>query len=287
MDYKPLYDVRMVEKNGKHLYSVNGQDTSYPGSTTVLSVIAKPYLIPWASKMTAIYTRSIIEKILHKNQDKPIGEIFTPRFLETLANRSKKQHKIHKERAGDIGTRTHAALDSLIRGEMPMMEEDIRQCVTSFVDWDTIKKLQIVSGDMKLIHLGFGYGGSLDALAKDERGKLIVIDFKTSNQISDEYAYQIASYCHALQFTLALDYVPEGCCIRFDKLKPEIEYRKVRSIADSFEGFLAALQLYKNQKLIPFEDRKIFNAKKEKQNDTRTRQIRKSTNGEISSRANR
>jgi hypothetical protein len=51
-----------------------------------------------------------------------------------------------------------------------------------------------------------------------------------------------------LKFTYALDYIPDGYCIRFHKTLPESEIVRVLDINSAFHGFRSAYSLYKKLK---------------------------------------
>jgi hypothetical protein len=253
MKLTPNYTVKLLEKDNKHFYSVDNDPTLYPGSTTVLSVISKPYLINWSAKETAEYTKKILNRVRDIK-----GVYLRDKFLSILYFRSKKQHKFKKESSADIGTRAHKAIDDIINGNDPIITPDINFCVDGFILWLSENSLTIISGDLKLASLKYGYGGSLDALAVDHDGKLVVIDFKTSNQISDEYALQVASYCNALKEQFGLDYMPRGIIVRFSKVKVEIEIREIRSVEDSFKCFESALNLYVGMQMEQYQSKLLL-----------------------------
>jgi hypothetical protein len=117
---------------------------------------------------------------------------------------------------------------------------------------------------MVFSHL-YGYAGSMDALARkmnDGRG-LVVLDWKTSNRLNDEYAYQVAAYAKALEemtgvcvcftvyFGLCYSWQPitsgetveEGWVVRFDKYRPFFEARRIHNLDESFGVFLVRIPI--------------------------------------------
>lgn len=253
----PLYRVERIDEEGRHLYTVNGSDTSFPGVTTILSVVGKDALVPWAAKESVDYVFNRLAKVK--------GYKLTERFMERLQSRAKKQPRFAKERAGRNGTQAHNAFDAYINdqpagpGNTPFWE--------SFQYWLEKEKLRIVIGDTKVASLVYQFGGSIDVLLADENNKLIIGDFKTSKGLYDAYAYQISAYCQAFRETYGLDYIPEGVVVRFVKDRPCFERREVRDINDSFAGFKAALDLFNNTKLVHYKNRELvkpMKLKKEK-----------------------
>jgi hypothetical protein len=259
-DLKPKYVVERIEKDDKHFYTIDGTATYWPGSTTVLNVLGKPWLMNWVAKVMGIKMMDLLlerSKVSENGQVKICIEFETKKELEELIKVAKRAHREIKEAAGDLGTRAHDAIDSLTKNGVADITDDIKVPVEGFLSWQTATDLRIVHGDTKLIYRedGMCFGGSLDGLSS--RGdRLIVIDYKTSNQLSESYAMQIASYCYAFAFTFNLDYIPEGYCVRFGKEKAETEVAKVASIAKSFDGFRHCYylhQLFLEPQFLPSE----------------------------------
>lgn len=261
MNLKPLYRVDLVEDKGQHFYCVDNDPTFLPGVTGILDCISKVALIPWAAKETALYMQKILLRVrwLREPED---------RFFETLVKRAKKQPRFIKERAAEIGSHAHRCFDSVLKkdkevyGTTPFM--------ASFEHWLKTEKLTILKGDTRVASLEHGYGGSLDALAQDETGKLIVIDFKTGKSLYESHAFQVSAYSQAFKETYGLDYRPEGVIIRFEKDKPKYERRETRDINDSFAAFKAALDLSKALKLVHFQNRQTIKPMKIKEKENAT-----------------
>lgn len=263
MNLTPVYSVERVDEEGRHLYSINGTDTSFTGVTTILGVIGKEVLVPWAAKESVDYVFRTLAKVT--------GYRLTTRFMERLQSRAKKQPRFAKERAGRNGSQAHDAFDSFIKNpESPMLETAYWE---SFKYWLSKEKLRIVMGDTKVASLVYGFGGSIDVLLADEHDRLLIGDFKTSKGLYDTYAYQVAAYGQAFKETYGLPYMPEGVVLRFVKDRPCFERREVRDMNDSFAGFKAALDLFNNTKLTQYKNRELVKPIKEKSNGKVVRSV--------------
>lgn len=268
MELKARYSVELIEKDGQHFYAFNGEKTLYPGVTGPLGIISKPYLLPWAAKETALYTQKTLKKV-RNIFGLTVEELLTEKFCELLYKRSKKQHKIKKEKAGDIGTRAHKAIDEIIKGKNPIVSNDIAWCVENFFTWYEKSNLTFVAGDTKVGSVDHGFGGSLDGLVTDSKGILHVLDFKTSNQIDEVgYSAQISAYCHSVMEMYGLDIFPGGICVRFHKEKPEIEIVEVADPQRIFKKiFLPALSIYKESQTVLIKNRILMKEKRRKKNE--------------------
>lgn len=254
MNLTPLYKVDRADLDNKHIYTINDSETSFLGVTTILSVIGKEVLVPWAAKESVDYVFRILDRVSHYK--------LTERFMDRLQSRAKKQPRFAKERAGRNGTQAHEAFDSFIKYPESRTQETAYW--ESFKFWLSKEKLRIVMGDTKVASLIYGYGGSIDVLLADENDRLLIGDFKTSKGLYDTYAYQIAAYSQAFKETYGLDYIPEGVVLRFVKDRPCFERREVRDITQSFAGFKSALDLFNNTKLIQYKNRELVKPTKEK-----------------------
>ncbi len=250
---KPLYRVKLIESGRSHFYQVEGDENWLPGVTTVLgAAIPKPALLPWALNMMADNVRTY----LTAREEKP----FTKDEIETLIKEGKNIYKKKSEEAADIGTRVHQAIDDLIHGKTPTITEDIKAGVEGFQKWQEEHKLKVELGDTKLASKLFKYGGSLDFIAFDNDGGLVIFDVKTTKKRKDrdhgiypEYAYQLGAYKKAFEETYGLP-VKDLYALWVNKEKPEFKPVRVINPDICFEGFLAALKLYSLSKWEKFDE---------------------------------
>jgi len=232
----PLYKVELIANGKQHFYKIADDETYYPGVTTVLSILNKPAILPWAIKM--------------------MGE--NVRVIDSIVNEGKQIYKKKASDAADIGSRVHKAIDDIIHGVAPEITEDIKAGVEGFLAWKESHKLTIELGDTRLGSKLFGYGGSLDFVAFDG-DEATIWDLKTTKKRKDkdhgaydEMALQISSYCNAFTETYGIR-VKAAYILWVNKEKAEFKAVKVNNIQTCFEGFLAALKLYQLSKYELFE----------------------------------
>lgn len=150
-----------------------------------------------------------------------------PRFAAYLTKTTEEEAKRKLLKAGDEGSRTHAAISDLIRGsrvtmttkypsdlvagrQEPLNDEEWDNLV-AFERWCEKYKPQVVAIDQTVT--GGDYAGTFDALMvltvpeddkcfpKEVKGQqvLVLIDWKSSSGIWNEYKAQLAAYCYALE----------------------------------------------------------------------------------------
>lgn len=248
---QPLYSVKLIADGKSHFYQIGDDETWYPGVTTVLSVLNKPALIPWAVKMCS-------ENIKDYLTEHAINRILTPGEIEKACEAGKNIYKKKASEAADIGTRVHQAIDSIIKGEKKDIPEDIRAGVDGFLAWNASNSIKIELGDTRLGSKLFGYGGSLDFVGFDGN-EAVIFDIKTTKKRKDrdhgiypEAALQLSSYAVAFRETYGIP-VKAVYGLWLNKEKPEFKAVKIANISACFEGFLAALKLHQLSKYEMFE----------------------------------
>ena len=230
----------MIEKDGRHNYSIDGEPSYYVGVTSILDVVDKSHaLVPWAAKCVAEYASNQFKK-----QMTGVGHCHPTRFrgpnYDLLAKRAKKQWKFERDKAGDLGTRFHELMED---PNMPV-PEDLQIAMKSANLWLNNTKLKLVKGRTKIISKKYGFGGEWDGLFKNEKDEFIIVDFKTGKRLYDSAASQCSAYGMGAIETFQLNSIPNGLVVRFGKEKVEFEEKEVLNMEQSFEYFKACLKLY-------------------------------------------
>lgn len=207
-------------------YDING--SNLPSVTTILSVLSKPLLMPWAVKMTTEAMQQLIyDHGIHNQLEGTITLSWEDdndghMGLENMLAEAKKAYRAKSKEAMDIGTKVHEAIQNFFDSNLTMkpeevQDEDARRGFEAFLMWgathdvDIIRYEQVVSDNKT-------YAGRYDLLATVD-GILTLIDFKTSTGIWDEYWLQTAAYANCLH-----DDVLAIAVLRIDNVTGEIEY---------------------------------------------------------------
>ena len=138
-----------------------------PGVTTILGVINKPALVPWANKMG-------------------LQGIDTRKYVDRLAS---------------VGTLAHHWIEGLLlTGKDPDLSEWSQEqqdlasnSVLKFLKWQGQHDIRVIETEKPLTSETYCYGGTLDILAEVD-GSRGLIDIKTSKAIYDDHMYQVAAY---------------------------------------------------------------------------------------------
>lgn len=190
----------------------------------------------WTEALSALLT----EQFKLKKKTAKLDHAILAAIIETASGAPNQV----KEAAADIGTRAHAYFDKVVKGEAFKIEDveaDIQTPVQSFLGWLKESNIQMVMGDTRVASLKDKFGGSLDALGWRD-GKYILLDWKTSNGIYEEYALQVAAYAQAFEETFGVP-IAEAHIVRFGKTTPDFEHKELANLTVSYGAFDHASQL--------------------------------------------
>lgn len=209
------------------LYKVSqgGSVEVYPSVTSVLSILDKAALVPWAVRTSLdVVRRELTAQVaagcpnLAPPPPPPPQPAGAPEaapsppppppappaaWVESVLARAAAAPDDAKSAAASFGTRAHAAIDAIIRGEPAPapVEPDVARVVDGFRRWYARSGIVLCpAGDTPVYSRTYRYAGAADCLGyRPATGALVVLDFKTSNSIHATYALQLAAYAHAVR----------------------------------------------------------------------------------------
>jgi hypothetical protein len=237
-----------IEMNDKHVYKVDGKRK--PSVTTILNVINKPALIPWAVRTTVDFIGQHLDEL---------RDSLTIAEANSIFQQARKAADAQKREAGDIGTQVHEAIRSFFRGieyDITKLPVQGAKAYSAFLDWINEHDFKCDQTEIKLYHPEYDYCGTADAIGIMD-GERVLIDWKTGSGIYPEASMQAAAYCKAL-YIEAWDEMPaieynKAYIIRFPQKKGgfdpdrDIKILDREQIEEAFEVFLCALKIYRWQ----------------------------------------
>lgn len=107
-------------------------------------------------------------------------------------------HEEKKREAADIGSKIHEWCDNYIQGKKPPMpeEKEVQIGVTAFLEWSKKHKVEYISSERAIYSLKHDFVGKMDLEAKIDK-KRVLVDFKSSNDLHNDYYMQTAAYLKA------------------------------------------------------------------------------------------
>ena len=214
----------MITLNGYNHKYLNSKGEKVPGVTTVLGIVGKPYLIPWANKLG----------------------------LEGI-NLS----EYNKEISG-IGSLTHAYIEGFLKDEevddstvSETIKESAKTCFSKFIEWYDKHEVKPIAMELSLS--GERYGGTIDAILEID-GSVFLMDWKTSKDIYEEYWVQLSAYLHLLNENRYGNNIEAVGILQIPKddaqWKFEIEDGWSDKFGKYYHYFETCLNLYEAKKLI-------------------------------------
>lgn len=190
-----------------------------PGVTTILSVLNKPALVPWANKLG-------------------LQGIDSSKYVDEKAA---------------IGTLAHQMIADYLRGwetdtsEYSKVQIDqAENAVLSFFEWEKNHHIEPVLVEEPLVSEQYKFGGTVDCLGKIN-GSLCLLDFKTSSGIFPEMMVQIAAYGQLLYEQDCV--IDKAIILRIGRTNDEgFEERLVNELDKRWQIFLHCLEIYRLQK---------------------------------------
>lgn len=228
--------VELEFESFRHQYKHNGE--VIPSVTTVLSVINKPALIAWASKMA-------VESIAAQLEP---GVAYDEMQLHAILEAGRIAHQKKKTDAGSMGTFIHNWVEKYIKGENPGMpvNDKMKECVESFLKWEALHKVKFLVSEQMIFSRKFKYTGKLDFIC-ELGGKLYLGDLKTSSGIFPEMYVQTAAYRYARTEEFPEEKYAGQLIIRVDKESGGFQFGRCTDDAiyrKQVMGFISALKLY-------------------------------------------
>lgn len=195
--------------------------TIIPGVTTILGILNKPALIPWANKLG-------------------LEGIEVGKFVDEKAA---------------IGTLAHQMIADHLRGQTTDTSEysklqidQAENAMLSLFEWEKTHRLHPLLIEQPMVSEIHRFGGTPDFIGTiNDDMELTLIDFKTSGGIYPEMLVQAAAY-RGLAFEHELD-VRKGRIIRIGRTNDEgFEDKPVNHLNMCWEIFLHCLAIYNLQR---------------------------------------
>jgi hypothetical protein len=246
---------KVIEFEERRFYPIFDNEEPYVSVTTVLGCLAKPALIAWAAKVTAVWLRAKFEEI-------KTGALDIQKMnIEEMIKQAKAYHRELKEKAGTIGDRVHKRIHSMFNAKRLGDDEEYQRMLEVCEDsqiakpWEGVTRWIIEDNiiPIRIEEVVFSqkgkWAGKLDFFGLVE-GIPTIIDFKTSGGFYDEYKMQLAAYYFGYLLTFGHtsgDNPQRGMVIRFDKESGELSRYPMthQELLWEYQRFLPLVKYYR------------------------------------------
>lgn len=186
--------------------------------------------------------------------DKPVGPLMAWAHKLGLQGISYRQSVDDAANAGTIG---HFLIECHLKGNQADLSDFTPEAISKgemvfgkfLGHWDQ-EHLECVASEVQLVSEMYGYGGTLDIMARDRQGRLTLIDIKSSKGIYESMLFQLAGYEH-LWCENNEEQVDRRAIFRNGKLsdkKSDTEIKWMGDMQRYFDVFLAQLNLMNAKK---------------------------------------
>lgn len=134
-----------------------------------------------------------------------------------------------RDAAADSGQIAHFRADCFLKGAEPDLreftDEEIAKSDPSyekFLNFWEREKLTLVSQEEQLVHDKLKFGGTLDLRAKDENGKNVLLDWKTSKKVYNGHKWQLGGYELLCNFNHPEEKIDRRGIIRIGREKDDV-----------------------------------------------------------------
>lgn len=157
-----------------------------------------------------------------------------------------------REPATGTGHLVHSMVEAKLHRQ-PLPEVKSLEAISSYqawLEWWEGSKLTVEATEIALVSEEYRFGGTIDGILRDSKGRLALGDWKTSAGIYVDYLLQIAAY--GLLWDEVNDEKLEGGfhIVRFSKDHGDLEHRHFSHLEDARDMFLLLRQAYELDKTV-------------------------------------
>lgn len=152
-----------------------------------------------------------------------------------------------RDKAADVGTLAHWMIECHLRGLQPDLAQftpdDVdraENAVLKLMSWWESSGLTLIAAEQQLVSERWGYGGTLDIVARRGR-ETVLVDLKTSKDIYPEYWRQVAAYGELMMLRPSAYII---CRIGKEADAADFEIAEKRDVSGHLAVFMACLATY-------------------------------------------
>ena len=184
-----------ISRSADHYYTYQGK--VYPGVTGILKVLDKSdALMNWAARQTAEAALGLMKKDGEFSVYGPLFDIIRETGPEGAIKALTARSSWKRDEAAQLGSDVHGYADDHVNGRQlpPNLDKSIVDRVQAYAAWWAASKWSLRASEAMVVHTAFGYGGTIDLLARDGDGRTVLADIKTGKGVYREAVLQLTAY---------------------------------------------------------------------------------------------
>jgi hypothetical protein len=104
--------------------------------------------------------------------------------------------------------------------------------------------MEIVATERAYVSERYQFGGTVDAIGRDTKSRIVLVDWKTSSGVYQDYLIQLAAYALLLE-ECAPEYTPQGFhLLRVAKESADFAHHYFGELEDAKRAFVLMRELY-------------------------------------------
>jgi len=148
------------------------------------------------------------------------------------------------------GTIAHDLIEAHILGKQaptfdaaPEIMGRAQNAFAQYLEWREQSRIEVLETEACYVSELHQFGGTVDAIGRDARGRIVLLDWKTSNSVYSDYLLQLAAY--ALLLEECSQYRPTGFhLLRVAKESADFAHHYFGELDDAKEAFILMRSLY-------------------------------------------
>lgn len=157
-----------------------------------------------------------------------------------------------RDRAAEAGTLAHDMIEARILGKPfvppnlidPSIMGKAQNAYTQFLEWKEQTRIEIVATEQVYVSEKHQFGGTVDAIGRDIKGRIVLLDWKTSNSIYTDMLIQLAAYALLLAENKP-EWTPQGFhLLRVAKESADFAHHFYGELEQAKRSFLLMRELY-------------------------------------------
>lgn len=158
-----------------------------------------------------------------------------------------------RDEAAVAGNIAHDMIESFILGKPQPVESSAKatpdilerasNAFAQFGEWYEQTKIQVIATEKSYVSEIYQFGGTVDAIGRDARGRVVLVDWKTSNSVYSDYLIQLAAY--QLLLEECSEWRPEGFhLLRVAKESADFAHYFYGELEEAKRAFILMRELY-------------------------------------------
>jgi hypothetical protein len=113
-----------------------------------------------------------------------------------------------------------------------------------FKEWQEQTRIEIVATERVYVSERYQFGGTIDAIGRDMKGRIVLLDWKTSNAVYQDYLVQLAAYALLLEECEPAMKPEAFHLLRVAKESADFAHHFFGELEDAKKAFILMRELY-------------------------------------------